>query len=498
MSLRALISLFCAAVLAWCLLHGQEHWEYDSQVVNDGLQDALKWWEAGHHGRMAIFGGFPPFQYLTGLPTVALARKGIGLETYGWWIFLNRLSLAGCCLLFVWAGRRRGAPVAGRLLVAALLSGALTYYSTTTFNEATAGFVTLAFTAACCARWPTWAKVGLFVLAGTTKETAAPLLLLLWVGALLAEPAPRWRREAVWVIVGTAIAMGLNAGFNVLRFGTPKNLHYLSPGLVVQSWRWKAQYAASLWFAPNGGILWFCPAVVALVGLAARRFGRNRIAPALLAATVMVGVTAMLSCWYSPFGWWCWGPRLALPWIPSVVFLLLWSQPGAFEGAATTLAATAARKAALAAVLVTLAVPHVLLLVDAGCVREFFVEPEPARPADPVVEEHMRILFEAWRKTPWLLLRPVQATYSTKDLFVPAAFLAALAGWVLALPEGTAPGERHPGALELPPGALTPAGAGASPSRGTSRVGRRAAGGCRARRSRPRSSRRSGRSPKPC
>src|SRR5262249_47801634 len=221
-------------------------------------------------------------------------------------------------------------------LLALLGSYYVSYYSTT-FNEVVAGFLTLAFTIACFYRtgWP-WI-FGLFVAAGTTKEVAAPMLLALGIAPLWMESAkPEWRKPHLYALAaGFGLTVALLAGFNHFRFGQLQNAELLDPLLRVPTPKQYGVHLAALWVSPNGGLLAFATLPILIILSAAawtvsravsRKADRSDL-PAVSALIILIALSVGFAQWYSPFGWWAWGPRLHLPWIPALLWLVLFCYP---------------------------------------------------------------------------------------------------------------------------------------------------------------------------
>jgi hypothetical protein len=279
---------------------------------------------------------FPALQYL---PSALLLSAGASPgEAMRGLVWLNLAAWLGTgALLALGLRRARGGWAAALALTAWLGSYGLAY-ANSSFGEVLTGLLALAFTIGCARAWP-WAIVGLLgLLAALGKETAPPFLALLGAAALL----PRWVRDVEarrlpWrgplaLLLAAGGGAGVNALFNLWRYGWAYNDFLLQPILRAPGGaQWLSAFGA-LWGSPNGGLLLFAPLTVAIVlgaglwalGRAARRQdGGWASAPAIGALAVLVGMTVGLGSWYSPFGWWAWGPRLVLPWLPSCLYLAL-------------------------------------------------------------------------------------------------------------------------------------------------------------------------------
>jgi hypothetical protein len=178
--------------------------------------------------------------------------------------------------------------------------------------------------------------VGLAALgASLTKETGYPFVAALGLVALLLARRRAniaIRRHVVFAGIGLALGLSFASAFNVLRFGTPRNAYYLDPALRTQSLHWIAELSAGLFVSPNGGIVLFWPLAslltAVLVAIPFARALRHRTTwidtwPALALAAMLLALTLGLASWWSPFGWWAWGPRLSPPWVPAIVLVAL-------------------------------------------------------------------------------------------------------------------------------------------------------------------------------
>ncbi len=122
----------------------------------------------------------------------------------------------------------------------------------------------------------------------------------------------------------------------------------------------------ALWLAPNAGLLFFWPLFVGVllsVPFAVSRYSSITSAGALAAfwgvALLLVLVTGFCARWWAPFGWWAWGQRLTIPWLPASLLVLCFAYQAELERLIVRLLRTPARAAWLTAVLIALALPHV-------------------------------------------------------------------------------------------------------------------------------------------
>jgi hypothetical protein len=130
-----------------------------------------------------------------------------------------------------------------------------------------------------------------------------------------------WSRRtsrSLWTALwgGLIAAIAANSVFNFWRFGTFQNSFLLQPHFRVPDLATHLSFTAGLWFSPNGGLLFFWPAFLALLAVLIRR------PVGFFVLALLAGLTLGLGQWFAPMGWIAWGPRLVLPWIPAWILLL--------------------------------------------------------------------------------------------------------------------------------------------------------------------------------
>jgi hypothetical protein len=284
---------------------------------------------------------FPLFQYL---PSLALGWLGASddaiLRT------LAAISTAAFPATLLLAGRvlsRVG--LAGRtpLFVLVMLAGPPLFYLQSSFGEMLALFLVTAFLASVALRAP-WPVVALtLLLAGITKETALPFLLVLAAGTAAATGSRgrgESRRLLAGLAVGAASSIGATAGFNHFRFGTLRNPSLLQDLLRTPGFGNRAHFFAGQWLSPSGGVWVSWPvaglalvlagaALLALLRSRPRRFAEA--VPCAAALGTAVGLTLGFSLWHAPLGWIAWGPRFLVPWLPALTLVVLLSRSDAVE-----------------------------------------------------------------------------------------------------------------------------------------------------------------------
>ena len=276
-----------------CLLHGP-------------LTDCVMHTPAGDE----TVGGWPIAQYLVAIPLVSLGISSFSILTA--LAVVSGLAGLGMLVLVAFPIRRLLGTEWAVVLAITIVTGPFVLYSLLPFGEALAAFLTLAFTVVACQRRPAW-MFALALLAGITKETAAPFLLVL--GLVCARSATdRYlppRRVLLPLVGGLIAAVVINLLFNVFRFGTVKNIYYTESFTRVPGIGRRFKLALADWFAPNVGVLWFwflaalliAGLVVATVVLVIRHRREPLVwlPPAIVVGLIAV-FTAGLASWYSTFG----------------------------------------------------------------------------------------------------------------------------------------------------------------------------------------------------
>jgi hypothetical protein len=289
------------------------------------------------------------------------------------------------------------------MAVLVLTSGLPLHYANRSFGEMVAAFFTVAFVAS-------WFE-GRTVLVGTTallaaltKETAFPFLALLGlVCSIVCGPAVPGRR-ALWtsqrarfqaMAVGIAVAIFVSIALNLFRSGVAYNPAYLGYTPIKPPVATQLRLFFALWFAPNAGLLFFWPLFVIMflsIPLAVRWYSPNRpprtLAPFFGVALLLTLLTALLAGWWAPFGWWAWGQRLTVPWLPASLLALCFAYSAELEMLILQLLRTRLRAALLTAIVIVLALPHVASIFrSAQLIHDTFAhQPDCDEPAPSEIE----------------------------------------------------------------------------------------------------------------
>jgi hypothetical protein len=383
-------------------------------------------------------GPWPLLQYI---PAVVLDALGVSqTATVQMLVITNALAL-WALFLMAYVTVRRFAPAWVPIVFVALLASPLLWYGTTSFGEEIGAAIVVGVVAAILMGARPVLVGTLVAFASMTKETNFIFVAALAVVCVVAQTESRRektgsRRLLGAVIAGVLIGVLANTAFNVFRFGSVRNVAYLhsyerAPNAVVA-----VKSFAALWVAPNGGVTWFWPCSLAVIGLSGagsiwtlRRSGRswNAVVPAAVAGVLIVNVAAV-STWYSPFGWVAWGPRLLLTILPATVLMA-----AAFAGARATDVLQRILAGRLfwpvASTTILSGVPEVGVLFERRVTTLFFASNSHCVNASVTasVSRYYRCFdYSAWQKRPFLLQRGLEGLGDVGSRLVALAFVGAM------------------------------------------------------------------------
>lgn len=333
---------------------------------------------------------FPLIQVVPGLFFSALGLShAVAIKIL---VFASFLSFCGA-LYLLRRGLRSHPERVRRLAFLLMITGPLIYYARASFGEMTAAFLILFYTLGCIENFRPRALVLLTVLAGVTKEVAFPFL------GLIAFTVSRSRRTWLSVMVGCLGSIILNAGFNFFKFGTLYDRINVSDIYINHDLFRQLSYAAGLWLSPSGGFVFFWFTFVFFLSFSGVHslgngwLGRSSSWVVGGVFLLLLGQTAGLSSWYAPFGWTALGPRLMLPWIPSVILILCFFFPGVLEKQ---------RMGALPLSLLILGVslPSFVAMVRPDFVG-FILAPPPECPHPAVIQENASYYYSCLDHQIW-------------------------------------------------------------------------------------------------
>jgi hypothetical protein len=178
-----------------------------------------------------------------------------------------------------------------------------------------------------------------------------------------------WRQERRrFAVSATGIGLGvlLSIGLNLFRFGKPYNVAYLGEAALGPPLRTQVRLFAALWLAPNAGLLFFWPLFVAAVmsvPFIVQRYSSAKqtgvLRPYWGLVFLLVLATGLCAQWWAPFGWWAWGQRLMIPWLPAILLVICFAYVPEFQAMISRLISTRWRAVGLTAAVAILALPHV-------------------------------------------------------------------------------------------------------------------------------------------
>jgi hypothetical protein len=278
-------------------------------------------------GLMSPMGDWPLLQHVPDLIATTVGASSHAARTR----VLEALNVAAVVASVVSARivfvRYRRRPLFWAFVLV-LIASPILWYARTTSGEVFAAGLLVCFAATALMRaHPAVVGVAAFA-ASLTKETSYPFVFAFGVVGLMTarrrtgEPI---RRHVIGMVAGIAVAFAAASFFNLVRYGSIWNTNYLDSRLHTPGIGRKLDYAAAMLVAPNGGILFFWPVATALLVTAlvvGFRRRRDRLPAVILAAATVVLIVGFAS-WWTPFGWGGFGPRLMVPWVPSLVLLAL-------------------------------------------------------------------------------------------------------------------------------------------------------------------------------
>jgi hypothetical protein len=401
-------------LVAFLLVRTITSWrpEGDTVVLINHTEQILDCLRSGiFHGCTIVH--FPLFQFIPALLLKLQNASDTAILAFFAW--LNWAAFAAAVVVMWSALRAQASRTVALVAVFVLLTSPFLPYTVETFNEPTAAFLTLAFSVAVLTgarlRW----VAALCVLSTITKETAPPFLFLIGLLGLFRRHDPPRSKGKYTAVLLLAAGMGIavNSGFNYFRYGSLLNVQNLAPEFRVDTLEQGAINFAGIWLSPNGGALLFWPSfacicvVILLAAVAERPSWAVGPWPARLLAVLLFGLTLGLSSWYSPHGWFAWGPRLLLPWLPATVYLTCYFYPGAIEQGAASLSANRWRFWIATALFVAFAVPSFFALLDARLLGTLFqpddVFPRPMRIQEDRAGYFAQLNYVMWSKRSMLI-----------------------------------------------------------------------------------------------
>lgn len=327
----SLITIFFLTSIT--ILLTNPHFEGDTVALVDSIPSIQKCISQGKFSNCSVV-HFPLFQFVP-----SLLLDYIGFDQQGILKLLALLStifFVGSLLLIYCTLKKTKGKWLGTIATLIMISSPLLWYAKSTFNEMTAAFITLAFTCAVLLHSPTWLIIILGLLTGITKETAFPFIILLGLLALFPEILKYPKRcfhQLLGVLTGVVASLIANISFNYFRFGSLNNQALLQDHFIVDSHSQRFSSFLGIWLSPNGGLLFFWSSLViyffsiftiVLITLINRKRLSAKYVPALTIVIILFSLTLGFSSWWAPFGWYSWGPRLMIPWLPSLLILMIY------------------------------------------------------------------------------------------------------------------------------------------------------------------------------
>ena len=205
----------------------------------------------------------------------------------------------------------------------------------------------------------------------------------------------------------------------------------------------KIKLFAAMLVSPNAGLVFFWPLGIAFLLVIAAlvtprvarcewRYAWPGVAILGLFTLELVG----LANWWQPFGWWAWGPRLALPWIPPLLLLGAVIYRRELGQLVSRIPTTTPRLLVAAGIATAIALPQIGVAIRPALSDEFFRTNEKCAHTPAGLPNSTRFYDcldrVAWRAPPVLLtaLKPIKSRRGL--LFASAMLLSNAALLVLA------------------------------------------------------------------
>lgn len=272
---------------------------------------------------------FPIFQYLVGAPFSVLGFKNativniFGLMSVAWTL------IAGA--VFWRTGVLTSGKPGGHLSLLVLLSGYLLWYMTASFNEAASFGLFALLALSVIDRWRIIYVCIIAFACTITKEVAFPFVLYFMSLSFFAREMRmgqaltvlgcirRFLFEYKFAICSVIVGVVINLLFNYFRFGSVKNLTILDV-ILLTPWEYVPGFFVDLFMSPAGGLVftWFSLCMVLIIPTLFLVRDRTTIWTICFVLIGLMIANFGLARWYSPFGWYAWGPRLTLPFLGSV------------------------------------------------------------------------------------------------------------------------------------------------------------------------------------
>ena len=276
---------------------------------------------------------FPIFQYI---PSLLLEYLGFSeISILNFFVFLNIVSFLGLIYLCYWTLKKKTNTLLATMGVLILLTSPLFWYAKSTFNEITAALVILAFTSSLILNCNLWTIVILSFLVAITKETAFPFACfigLIWI--VYSKNTRNSFTPLFAVLLGIINGIIVNTLFNYFRYGVWFNKELLQDKFIVNSIPQKVSSFLGIWASPNGGILFYWTSFFCYlfflssfyVIVRSKKQYKSNLQNIIFISiiTFLILLTFSLANWWAPFGWVSWGPRLIIPWLPSILLLAIY------------------------------------------------------------------------------------------------------------------------------------------------------------------------------
>lgn len=273
---------------------------------------------------------FPIFQYLIGYPL-----KKIGFnsqEILKVFIHISSITFLASLVCYYRVGYKYAGQNGGILSILLILSGYLTWYSRSTFNESAAFFLFTYLVYLIIMDGSLYKLLLTILLCVITKEVAAPIIIYILLITFLFKHGSidkgyiKLLKLNIILVIPILIGVLINTLFNYLRFGVFYNKFNVDP-ILMANLKDTILNFIYLFVSPNSGLIFVWTSLFFLIVLEGLILLKsNDYFKKLLFWIILLGIAFVnlgLAKWFSPFGWVTWGPRLTLPYLGGFVLLMV-------------------------------------------------------------------------------------------------------------------------------------------------------------------------------
>ena len=198
-------------------------------------------------------------------------------------------------------------------------------YAKTTFSESLSTLALILILLGRCKNTPFLYFLGFLFFSGTRESGIVLSVLLLIILEKYFRPQEVIEKSPRRLISGLfGITVGTLALFalNLYRWTTFTNPVYTDDSYYIAKPTTFVSSFIGLVFSFNGGLVFFWPITILVFFLSLRLIKNGKLFEAFVSLSPLLVIILICSLWFSPFGWYAWGPRLIFP-IAAFTILLM-------------------------------------------------------------------------------------------------------------------------------------------------------------------------------